>query len=265
MKWCNWMSWIVLTFLLLGSCGAKSDDMVVESLELTPSEYTLDELLDRHVEAMGGAEALGSVENLVKMGTMSTPEFDNAPVTTVIDDGKGYLRHVQRPNGDIYLAWDGSVAWQKAALMDDEGGESPTGVTELDETSRTLYSVLSQVSGPLVEGRTRGYKMGMEGTTSSGEEVITLSIPGLEDRNYFLDGETFLVVKVVEMRPPLDEGGGELRVVTRYARYQDVSGIQVPMFETTAIQELDFSQSITWDTIEANQDLSEFDFSKPES
>lgn len=253
----KWTLCFATVCLLLTGCQGAADDVEVQTLELEDSQYTLEQVLERHQEALGGEAALAKVQTVVKTGSITAPDFTDAPVVTIIRNGSGYLRQIERPSQDVFLAWDGSRAWQHGARTDTDT------VTIQGEKESLLYSVLADVSGPLLTAGEKGYKIEQLGTTGDEKEVVEVTIAGLGNRLYFLDGETFLLSQVVEYRDPPRTGDPEMMVVTRYARYRDVDGVTVPFFETTKIGDLGFEQSLTWDTIEINAEVDESRFLVP--
>ena len=258
MKWRIW----TVTSLLLGvaflGCGSPGE-VEVEAPKLTPSQYSAEELVQRYVDALGGAEALAGVQTVLKRGSMTTDDFSDAPILNAIANDTGYLRRIESPSGVISLAWDGDVAWQQGAAV----GSSE--IVRLTERDAMLYRVVSHLAGPLEEAAAKGYTLTADGRDDEGQEVITVDIPGLGERSYYLDGTTFLVNQVAELRPSMEAGEPPMRVVTQYARYREVEGVKFAFFETTRIPDLGFKQTITWDSIEVNADLGQFDFSPPQS
>jgi hypothetical protein len=253
----KWSSWLATVFLFLAGCQGAADDVEVQELKLDDSQYSLEQVLERHREALGGAEALANVKTVVKTGSITAPDFTNAPVVTIIRNGSGYLRQIERPSQNVYLAWDGSQAWQQGARTD------TSDVIVQGKKESLLYSVLADVSGPLLTAGEKGYEIEQLGTTGDDKEVVQVTIPGLGPRLYFLDGETFLLSQVVEYRDPPRTGDPEMMVVTRYTRYREVDGVTLPYFETTKIGDLGFEQSLTWDTIEINTEVDESRFLVP--
>lgn len=238
----------VLPILLLTACDAQSGDVASETLQLDDSQYTLEQVLERHRTALGG-EALAALETVTKRGSITAPDYADAPVTTMIRDDAGYLRRIERPAGDIVLAWDGTTAWQRGARTD------RTGVITLDREQSLLYAVLADIEGPLLSAAEEGWKVEHLGATAEGEEVVQVTVPELGPRLYFLDPETFLLTQVVDYRDAPRPDEPEMMVVTRYARYRAVDGVQMPFFETTKIGDLGFEQSITWDSITTGEEL----------
>lgn len=251
--------WIVALLTMLTACQAPaSKELAVEETpQYGASQYTTQELLARHIDALGGADKLSAVATVLKRGTINTPDFTGAPVVTAIRNRAAYVRRIEGPGNETILAWDGQTAWQKGAIV----GSSE--VIVLDAKQALLYSVVADIAGPLVDAASKGYQLELLGTDEEGLEVLQMVIPELGKRLYFLDPKTFLVSRVVEYRDPPDSGEPGMKVITRYSRFRSVDGAQFAFFENTKVPDLGFEQSITWDTIEVNVELDDSMFAVP--
>ena len=100
----------VLAFALV-ACGNPTKEPEL-STETEPADISLDELIEKHTEALGGAELLASLEIVHKEGTVTTPDFTDQPIITTIQDDKGYLRKIETDGQNIQFGYDGEMAWE---------------------------------------------------------------------------------------------------------------------------------------------------------
>ncbi len=222
---------------------------------VSPADLPLAEVLSKHLAAMGGPEALAALRSVRKTGAMKTSDFANAPVTTEIRAGERYRRRVEQPGREILIGYDGRQAWQKGAVPD---APAP-GPLSASET--TVYRGLSDLSGALVDTAAKGHTVELLGKTENGYKVL-VKLFGEVERAYYVDASTFLVNRVTEKR---QFPGRTVEVVTRFSFYRAVDGVQWAFAESTRIEEIDFDQSLTWNTIETNVDLPDELFVMPQS
>ena len=111
-----------------------------------PATQTLDEVLDRHFRAIGGADAWRRVTSTRLKGTLSiNPPGVEAPVTMVVRrPGKARVEFVLMGTTGIQ-AIDGDVAWWHSPL---EGAPNPAVAPEATVAS---LRQTADLDGPLVD------------------------------------------------------------------------------------------------------------------
>ncbi len=183
-----------------------------------PATQTLDEVLDKHFRALGGSDAWRRVTSIRWQGTLTIePPGIEAPITTVVRrPDKARIEFVLMGTTGIH-AIDGDVAWWHSPL---------SGAPDPAEAPAAIAASLRQtadVDGPLVDWQKSEHGLKLIGETEAdGKAVIELELQLATGKRmqYFLDADTYLPVKTVDM----DEAGS----VSRFGDYREVDGLRVP-------------------------------------
>ncbi|MCB1036846.1 MAG: hypothetical protein KDD47_23675 [Acidobacteria bacterium] len=245
---------VPMTFFPLAACQQGDGGAPPPPVEIVaPADLPIQEVLDRHLEALGGREALSALHSVRKVGKIGTSDFIGKPITTEIRAGERYLRRVEGDDGEIVMAYDGTTGWQEGAVP------GTTEATPLGEAETAKLIASTDFGGPLVAAEAGGSRAALEGLTDFGYKVSLPTAAGLQ-RDFYLDKETFLVNRVEEVR---NFSGNELLTVTTYDRYKPVAGVMIPFTEVTRIEEIDFDQAVRWEEIEANPELDDSLFAFP--
>lgn len=216
----------------------------------------LQNVLDQHLEAIGGAEAVARMNSLKASGTVLIGR-ERAPfelwaafpnklrIESMIEDRV----FVQSYDGNNE-PWE----WFPETFYD-----LPE---EMSFESAREFVSDADFNGPLVNHRGKGHRLVLEGLeTVDGNEVFRVSIherSGLAS-SMLVDAESFLVV----CRSGVREGGGaSIDLDTYYLDYREVAGVQLPhRFEvyrgTTLVR------TILIQSIEANRRLPSAVFALP--
>ncbi|MCI0490606.1 MAG: protein kinase [Blastocatellia bacterium] len=192
-------------------------------------EATVDRILNRYVEALGGREAFESVTSRVVKGTF---ELTNLGMTGTIES------YAKAPNkllvitsvpglGATRYGYNGEVGWssdQQLGLRALTGAELAGVIRDADfyrdANLKRTYSALTLGGKERIKGR-EAYRL--EGTTSEGGN----------DRLYF-DAQTGLLI-----RSDIERAGpqGLLSIETYFENYRTVDGLRLPftMRQSSAI------------------------------
>jgi len=110
--------------------GAPPEDELDDFVEQAPDASTADLVLDKYVQAVGGAERLASITNFVAKGTSSGygPESGKRPIEIFAKAPNQRTTIIHTDNGDNTTAYDGRAGWiagplQPVAVLALTGGE----------------------------------------------------------------------------------------------------------------------------------------------
>jgi zinc protease len=202
---------LVTTFLLALIGPARAEDQEAQAI------------LDKGIQALGGAEKLGKAETLTwkYKGTINFQGNENAMNGEVTVKGLDHLRRQfgnDQFDGVIVLA--GDKGWRRfnenKSDMDDDA---------ITNTKRTLY--LEVVPITLVPLKDKGFKIGSSREeTVNGKPAVALKVTGPDGKDFtlYLDKETGLPVK--QVATVMGFGGQEFNQETIYADYRDFGGIK---------------------------------------
>ncbi|MFO7654709.1 MAG: hypothetical protein R6X25_12930 [Candidatus Krumholzibacteriia bacterium] len=212
-----------------------------------------EEILDRYVEATGGADAYGKLENRLVTGTFGMPAMGMTGQMTIRQAAPDRMRMtVELPGiGTIESGYTGETAWELnpmtgARLL--EGEEAAMAHRQAVFNSelkwRELYESVKTLGAQAVDDR-KAYAVEM--TPTEGR---------VETRYY--DAESGILIKTVQVQPTQM---GEIPVETTVSDYQDFDGILIPTHATIdmSVQEL----VTTVDDVQHNVALPDDAFAPP--
>jgi sugar lactone lactonase YvrE/outer membrane lipoprotein-sorting protein len=184
---------------------------------------TLDEVLDRYLRAIGGAEAWRSVTSIRWQGTLviDPPGVEGSISTMVRRPDKARVEFVLKGTTGIQ-AIDGDAAWWHSPLM---GAPEPAAAPA---TTQAQLRQTADLDGPLVDWKKSKHSLKLIGESEDdGHAVIELELTLATGKRmrFFLDAGTYLPVKTVDM--------DEKQSVSRFGDYREVEGLHVPFYLET--------------------------------
>lgn len=221
---------------------------------------TADEIVQRHLTARGGAEAMRAIRSLVySRGVYREGDYTGSGKAFMAFQ-RPYLRVVGNPEspGNFLEGYDGA-AWEWYA---DPGIVVRTVGAAAGATRRgTLFM------GPFLDYHERGTTIAVgEPATVDGRPAHRLVVTTRDGfvRDYMLDAETYLVV--AERRSaPFHAFGDPVTSETRIGDYREVAGVLFPhRYRETDLASGEMMTEMHWGEIRANLELPTTWFSPPE-
>jgi photosynthetic reaction center cytochrome c subunit len=215
---------------------------------------TVDDILARYTQALGGADAIQKAATRVEKGTVDIPEHDAHNTMEVYRKAPDKaLAILHSTTGDVVEGYDGTVAWENRAGH---------GVTE--ETGDSLDRVkewASFLTGlDLKQAYSRSMVSGIEKIGGhDAYRVFAFRKGGGMERLYF-DKESGLLLRV-DLR--IDSPLGSLPQETNYEDYRAVGGVRVPF--TIRVGRINSTTIYKWQSVEANVPVGDERFEKPAS
>jgi len=233
------------------------DPNEVELSARAPKVPTADDVLNRYIEALGGAQRLATLTSYTGKGRYDG--FDSYHGKVPVDlyakatGERTVIAHTQ--NGDSITAYDGSNAWI-------EGPDKPVSVLQLvpgsgDFEGVKLDSTLAfpgKLKGTLTDWRT-GFP-----TTTIDERpvnVIQGKIGGTRVK-FFFDKETGLLSRVVRYSNTVV---GPVPIQIDYSDYREVAGVKIPF--QWKLTWTDGQSSYAMDEIKPNVAIDPAKFGRP--
>ena len=200
----------------------SADEPKRETAEGKPGEAKpvfppADQLLDKYLSAIGGAEALQKVTSRVQKGTLTAfgGQHFSVDVYSKAPDKRLSVMHLA--NGDSVTAFDGKQGWlsvpgrvhmmspvENAAASMDADLYFPLHV-------KTLYKAFRVDAGEKIDGRETYFVMGRN--------------PGQPPINLYFDKESGLLLRLIRFaETPLGRNPTQID----FADYRDASGLKVP-------------------------------------
>lgn len=205
---------------------------------------TVDEIVDKNTEAMGGKEKLASLKTVKISATVSAQGNDIA--ITIIKSQMIGTRTEFDYNGTTYY----QVANVKKGQMYSPGMPDPV---DMDEDTHNFYMMQTDIQGPLFNYKEKGNKIELTGTEKvDGSEAYKLKVTFKSGKtaDFFIDKKTNRLVKTKGTQTMM---GQEMEIETTYTDYkQNADGYWFAYTATNSMR-----GPIKFDKIETNVPVDE--------
>ncbi|MBD3299316.1 MAG: hypothetical protein GF341_11715 [candidate division Zixibacteria bacterium] len=194
--------------------------MIVAALAATAAAETVDEILDKYVEARGGMEALEKVETAKYFGKTNMQGMQVPGLLYIKRPGKMRLEFTIQGQTMIQ-AYNGETGWYISPFM---GKTTPEKMTPEDTEE---IREMADIEGPLVNPEEKGHEVELIGKEDmEGQPVYKLKLTkesGDVDHVY-LDAEYYLELKTTAMR---ERQGAEIEVDSYSSDYKEANGLMI--------------------------------------
>jgi outer membrane lipoprotein-sorting protein len=183
------------------------------------SAQTVDDIVAKHITAMGGADKLSKLKSLKISANMEVMNME-MPVTTTIVQDKGFRTETTAQGMTIIQVVDGNKGW----MINPMTGQ--TKATALPEEVVKSLSSQSDLTG-LYNYKEKGYTLSLDGEEDlAGAKVykITMTKNGVKQENY-ISKDTFYVLKIVAT-VALD--GQNVKTENVQSNFKQIEGITFP-------------------------------------
>jgi photosynthetic reaction center cytochrome c subunit len=217
---------------------------------------TADQILDKYVQAVGGADAIARIHTRIEKGNILLTTGPQGPtqIPTEIYAKAPNMRLsiTHQQNGENYTAFDGTAGW-----MTQRQGPAP-----MSAADSANYAVDSDFALPLDLQQKKLYKqIRMSRPEKIGDKeyyVLQAAQAGLPRIKLYFDEQTGLLARLVRMQ---DVGIGYLPVQLDYSDYRDADGIKLPFRWTLARVSNRFTTQI--DSVQQNVPIDDAKFARP--
>jgi hypothetical protein len=224
--------------------------LLVTATGFSVNAQTAEEIVAKHIDAIGGAEAWKKVNSVKMEGTMQVQGAELAVTITVLN-GKGARQDLSIMGMTGYQIVTPTEGWN---YMPFQGQTTPEAMTaeDLAESQDDLDAQRN-----LIDYAAKGHTVELMGKDDvDGTECFKLKITkkGGKSETIFVDPKSYLILRSVELRKA---NGQEIEVATNYSNYEKLpEGIIVPKSMTLPFGELIISK------ITINGDVDETAFKK---
>ncbi|GAB3779597.1 hypothetical protein GCM10028818_30410 [Spirosoma horti] len=180
---------------------------------------TADEIIDKHVTALGGMDKLKGVSTLVTERSLSVQGMEIPSKTTIVV-GKAMRSESSVMGNSMIQVVNGTTGWMLRPTMMQGTGEPE------DMPADQLKQQMGQLDpfGPLVNYKEKGNKVDLVGKEKvDGKDAYHLKVTTKEGQTVdeYIDASTYLVSKV---KMVMNGQEGEMG----FSDYKDVEGIKFP-------------------------------------
>lgn len=226
------------------------------SMNLLASDLTVDEVLKKHFEALGGYEKLKSI-NTMKLTLKFTTQGIEGPAIVFNKRPNKFRLNATIQGMEMVQAYDGSVAW---GIYPFGGNPDPQKLSE--EQTKNLAED-ADIDGALMDYQKKGHQVELMGTEElEGTETykLKLTLKSGNTRYIFLDSEYFLPIRITAK---VKRGEQEYEVDTYQGDFKDVNGFIMP-HSTEVKMGGNTVRTLTLEKVEINLDLEDSMFTMPE-
>jgi outer membrane lipoprotein-sorting protein len=221
------------------------------------SPLTADQIVQKHVEALGGIAKLNAIQTLVVSGKASILGQTEAPLTIQVKRPNLLRLEMTFQGKTVVQAFDGDIAWTINPLGNSEPKQSS------EEDTRAAQESSDFIGGNLVDYKSKGNAVELVDTEDvDGIAVYKLKITeksGSVEFDY-LDAKRFLPIKTEGRRKQL---GTEVLYESRIGDYKPVEGVLMP-FRVKQMVNGRLAMEITIEKMDANVPVDKAVFKMPE-
>lgn len=183
---------------------------------------TADEIVNKHVTAIGGLDAWKKVNSMVTTGTIKMQSAEIGVSQTILN-GKGSRQDITAMGMSGYQIVTPVSGWN---FMPFQGQKAPEPITadELKEAQDDL-----DVQGSLIDYKAKGHTVEYLGTDDvEGVDAykLKLTLKNGKVQTIFIDPKNYYIIRVITKQKA---NGKEMEVTTNISNYQKLpEGIMVP-------------------------------------
>lgn len=201
---------------------------------LTVQAQTVDEIVAKHVTALGGADKLKNLKAVRSEMTMQAMGND-MQVTSTIADGKGMLTEIAVMGMTIKQGFDGTTAWMINPMSGKEPQEIPA------EQAKGMLDQLN-LTGSLYNYKEKGNTVELLGKEKVAEKdfyKLKVHQKNGTDLTEYVDANTYLVTKAATTI------GGSNQIETTFSDYRKVDGYTMPFNTDIKSSQGEMSMKVT--------------------
>lgn len=169
---------------------------------------TVDEIVAKHIAAIGGKEKLSQIKSLYMENSVNVMGGDNPSTVTVLN-GKGYRTEVEFQGQKIITVVSDKGGW---AINPMAGSSDPTPLP--DDQYQTMKDQIF-IGAPFYEYAAKGTKLELVGKEEGAFKIKTGA--GTSETSYFIDPTTYYITKLVRKGQMM---GQEVEMTISFSDYK---------------------------------------------
>jgi hypothetical protein len=211
---------------------------------------TVDEIINKHIEAIGGKEKLSQVKSLYIENSMEVMG-NQAPETEYLLEGKGFKTESEFNGSKIINCYTDKGGWSVNPMMGGADAQSmPDGLYKSGKVQ--IYA-----GGALVDYAAKGYKAELAGKEDGNFKIKITA--GDNESYYFIDPNSFYITKSIIKSEMM---GQPVDVTTTYSDYKKTDfGIVLPFAKNIDMGMFQLSSKMN--KVEVNKEIDPKIFEMP--
>ena len=219
----------------------------------TVKAQTVDEIVNKHITALGGKDAINSVKTVYVESSVDLMG-NEAPSTTYILNGKAYKSELTFNGAKIIQCVTDHGGWGVNPLA---GQTTPVDMPAEQVKSAQLNLGLG---GPLMDYASKGSKVSLEGKDTADYKLKLVTKDGPEIL-YYINTKTYLIDKAINKS---SMGGQDMETTAMFSDYRKTdAGIMMPYSQQVVLPQI--TLNITNKKVEVNKEIDPAIFEKPKS
>lgn len=218
---------------------------------------TADQIISKHLEAMGGIANLKAIKSLRVTSRLGIAEY---PSVSEWKRPMEYRQTVKVQGMDWIQAYDGKAGWTINPFAGYGGFKEPQ---PMNPEQLRAVELTADLDGPLVDWRAKGHTvtyMGMEDVDGSQAFKLKEILKNGDEITYFLDADTYIPIKEITRRVIR---GTEQETETILGNYEATGGVYFPRLIQEGEKGSDDKNTVTVEKVEINPELPDDRFSMP--
>jgi outer membrane lipoprotein-sorting protein len=217
---------------------------------------TVDEIIDKYVEAAGGKDVINKINSIYMESTVSVMGND-APATTTILNGKGYKTEMEMNGSKIVSCFTDTGGWVINPMM---GSTSPQ---PMPDEQYKMGKLQLDIGGPLYNYKEKGIKVELQGQEKVGDinaYKLKVTTQDSNEVTYYIDPNTYHIIQAsistVFQGQPID-------VTTTFSNFQKTDIGYVMPYSINTNYGGQFEMPITIKKVEVNKEIDPSAFEMP--
>lgn len=221
---------------------------------------TVDELIQKNIEARGGIDAIRAVNSVKSTGRMNFSGGDfsvDLGFVSLNERGNKMRTEASLQGLTQVSAYDGKEGW---SIQPFQGRRDPERMSAEDAKG---MQVDSDIDGPLVDWKTKGHKvsyLGMEDVDGTEAHKLKVELSNGDVQYRYLDPDYFLEIRVSSI---VKRRGIESEIETDLGNYEKIAGVYWPFAIESGAKGGPRGQKIIVEKAEVNVDIDDALFAFP--
>ncbi len=223
---------------------------VVLVASITVNAQTADDIINKHLDAIGGKDKLGQIKSVVIEANVNAMGND-APSKTTILVGKGYKMEMEMMGQPVVQAVNDKGGW---AMTPQTGGAAQAIPDDQYKSSKGQLNV-----DPFLDYAARGGKAELKGTENGAYKIVLTSADSAAT-TYYIDSATYNLSKVIRT---VNMMGNDIDLTVTFSDYKKIDFGIVMAYSTEIAYGSMFSMTSTVKKVTVNGDVDPKIFEMP--